>query len=129
MLIGDFMLDIYVYGDALRISPEAPVPVLKIVSREYNCGGAASVAADIAALKAEGVAIDAGFRGFVDRGERRCRKVGLLDHSRAAAERTLLLHHPVLLEGEATIDRLARGMQKISRAEVHGELGAAGDSG
>jgi len=44
------MLDSYVYGDALRISPEAPVPVLKVVKREHRCGGASSVAADIMAL-------------------------------------------------------------------------------
>ena len=30
LLVGDFMLDVYTYGDALRISPEAPVPVLKV---------------------------------------------------------------------------------------------------
>jgi D-beta-D-heptose 7-phosphate kinase/D-beta-D-heptose 1-phosphate adenosyltransferase len=53
LLAGDFLLDIYVYGDALRISPEAPVPVLKVVSREYRPGGAASVAADLAALGAK----------------------------------------------------------------------------
>lgn len=53
LLAGDFLLDIYVYGDALRISPEAPVPVLKVVRREYRPGGAASVAADIAALGAK----------------------------------------------------------------------------
>jgi D-beta-D-heptose 7-phosphate kinase/D-beta-D-heptose 1-phosphate adenosyltransferase len=53
LLAGDFLLDVYVYGDALRISPEAPVPVLKVVSREYRPGGAASVAADLAALGAK----------------------------------------------------------------------------
>jgi len=53
LLAGDFLLDIYVYGDALRISPEAPVPVLKVVSKEYRPGGAASVAADLAALGAK----------------------------------------------------------------------------
>jgi D-beta-D-heptose 7-phosphate kinase/D-beta-D-heptose 1-phosphate adenosyltransferase len=53
LLAGDFLLDVYVYGDALRISPEAPVPVLKVVKREYRPGGAASVAADIAALGAK----------------------------------------------------------------------------
>jgi D-beta-D-heptose 7-phosphate kinase / D-beta-D-heptose 1-phosphate adenosyltransferase len=50
LLVGDFVLDSYVYGDALRISPEAPVQVLKVVDRRYSCGGAASVAADVAAL-------------------------------------------------------------------------------
>lgn len=50
LLVGDFVLDSYVYGDALRISPEAPVQVLKVVDRQYSCGGAASVAADVMAL-------------------------------------------------------------------------------
>ncbi|HUW17946.1 MAG TPA: D-glycero-beta-D-manno-heptose 1-phosphate adenylyltransferase [Sedimentisphaerales bacterium] len=52
LVVGDFMLDVYVYGDALRISPEAPVPVLKVCKTEYGCGGAASVAADLADLGA-----------------------------------------------------------------------------
>ncbi len=52
LVVGDFMLDVYIYGDALRISPEAPVPVLKIRSTSYSCGGAAAVAADLAALGA-----------------------------------------------------------------------------
>ncbi|MHC4574970.1 MAG: D-glycero-beta-D-manno-heptose 1-phosphate adenylyltransferase [Planctomycetota bacterium] len=52
LLVGDFMLDVYVYGDALRISPEAPVPILKVTKTEYGCGGAGSVAADLAALGA-----------------------------------------------------------------------------
>jgi len=59
MVAGDFMLDIYTYGDALRISPEAPVPVLRvnIHKSEYSCGGAGSVAADLAELGAVPVCI------------------------------------------------------------------------
>lgn len=53
LLVGDFMLDSYIYGDALRISPEAPVQVLKVVRREYAGGGASSVAADITTLGAQ----------------------------------------------------------------------------
>ena len=49
-LVGDFMLDCYVYGDTERISPEAPVPVLRVVGRESRVGGAGSVAANVAAL-------------------------------------------------------------------------------
>jgi D-beta-D-heptose 7-phosphate kinase/D-beta-D-heptose 1-phosphate adenosyltransferase len=52
LVVGDFMLDVYIYGDALRISPEAPVPVLKVTRTDHSCGGAASVAADLAALGA-----------------------------------------------------------------------------
>jgi len=49
-ILGDYMLDRYLYGDAERVSPEAPVPVLRVVRREAGVGGAASVAADVAAL-------------------------------------------------------------------------------
>jgi D-beta-D-heptose 7-phosphate kinase/D-beta-D-heptose 1-phosphate adenosyltransferase len=52
LVVGDFMLDVYVYGDAERISPEAPVPVLKVTRTEYRCGGAGSVANNLAALGA-----------------------------------------------------------------------------
>ena len=57
LLVGDFMLDSYIYGDALRISPEAPVQVLKVVNREYAAGGASSVAADITTLGAKCVCV------------------------------------------------------------------------
>lgn len=52
LVVGDYMLDRYLYGDAERISPEAPVPVLRVVRQEEALGGAGSVAADIAALGA-----------------------------------------------------------------------------
>ncbi len=53
MLVGDFMLDVYIYGDALRISPEAPVPVLNVKNITYACGGAGSVANDLLAFGAQ----------------------------------------------------------------------------
>lgn len=53
MVVGDFMLDVYIYGDAMKISPEAPVPVLKIAETKHRCGGAGSVAANITALGAK----------------------------------------------------------------------------
>jgi len=59
MVVGDFALDVYVYGDAVRISPEAPVPVLKVMETEYRCGSAACVAAQVAALGATAVCIGA----------------------------------------------------------------------
>lgn len=53
LVVGDFMLDVYIYGDAVKISPEAPVPVLQIAETEYRCGGAGSVAANLTALGAK----------------------------------------------------------------------------
>jgi len=52
LVVGDFMLDVYICGDAVKISPEAPVLVLRTATTEYYCGGAGSVAADLAALGA-----------------------------------------------------------------------------
>ena len=52
-LVGDFMLDRYVYGDTERVSQEAPVPVLKVVRSESRTGGAGNVAAAIVALGGE----------------------------------------------------------------------------
>ena len=53
VVVGDAMLDIYLAGDAERISPEAPVPVVTVRGRRYALGGAANVAANVAALGAE----------------------------------------------------------------------------
>lgn len=52
LVIGDMMLDHYIWGDATRISPEAPVPVIEIDRDTYNVGGAANVSANIRALGA-----------------------------------------------------------------------------
>ncbi len=52
MVIGDVMLDRYVTGRALRISPEAPVPILEFEKEENRLGGAANVALNLQALGA-----------------------------------------------------------------------------
>lgn len=68
----------------------------------------------IAAIQAEGVAIDAGFRGFALRSERRCRAATDLAHSRRAATAGLVLHHPLLLQDAETIDRAAQAILKVA---------------
>jgi D-beta-D-heptose 7-phosphate kinase/D-beta-D-heptose 1-phosphate adenosyltransferase len=52
LVVGDVMLDRYWYGPTNRISPEAPVPVVKVETTEERPGGAANVAMNIAALGA-----------------------------------------------------------------------------
>jgi len=52
MLIGDMMLDKYVWGEVKRISQEAPIPVLNVTSEEIRPGGAGSVANNLAHLGA-----------------------------------------------------------------------------
>ena len=50
LIVGDVMLDHFVFGEVHRISPEAPVPVVQFVRDEYRLGGAANVAMNVAAL-------------------------------------------------------------------------------
>ena len=52
LVVGDVMLDQYVWGDVDRISPEAPVPVLRAALRDEKPGGAANVAMNLAGLGA-----------------------------------------------------------------------------
>jgi D-beta-D-heptose 7-phosphate kinase/D-beta-D-heptose 1-phosphate adenosyltransferase len=51
-IVGDAMLDVYLRGDVERISPEAPVPVVRVRERKDALGGAANVAQNVAALGA-----------------------------------------------------------------------------
>jgi rfaE bifunctional protein kinase chain/domain len=50
VVIGDIMLDRYLIGDTERLSPEAPVPVVTVAERHAALGGAANVAANVAAM-------------------------------------------------------------------------------
>lgn len=52
VVIGDAMLDVYLIGDVDRISPEAPVPVVRVRERKYALGGAANVAQNVIAIGA-----------------------------------------------------------------------------
>ena len=74
LVIGDIMIDRYIIGDVERISPEAPVPVLRHVHRYERPGGAANVAMNLAGLGCQTML--AGFWG--DDAERR-ELVGLME--------------------------------------------------
>ena len=52
-VIGDLMLDSYLWGHVERISPEAPVPVVTLDKREFRIGGAGNVALNLASLGAQ----------------------------------------------------------------------------
>lgn len=68
VVLGDLMLDEFVWGDVTRISPEAPVPVVDIRRESVHLGGAANVLANLVALGAKGSVI--GVVGDDSAGER-----------------------------------------------------------
>lgn len=68
LVIGDLMLDHYIWGDVHRISPEAPVPVVQAMRETHTAGGAANVALNLASLGL-GVSV-CGSLGMDEAGER-----------------------------------------------------------
>ena len=67
----------------------------------------------VAALEAERIPAGQGFRGFVNRSPRRCRKTGTLVNALVAAEQTVLLHHSILQASARKLKRLVATIQKI----------------
>lgn len=53
LVVGDFIIDEYIDGGSTRLSPEAPVPVVDVLSDDWRLGGAANVAANLRALGAQ----------------------------------------------------------------------------
>ncbi|MDD5036581.1 MAG: bifunctional D-glycero-beta-D-manno-heptose-7-phosphate kinase/D-glycero-beta-D-manno-heptose 1-phosphate adenylyltransferase HldE [Methylococcaceae bacterium] len=73
LVVGDLMLDRYWHGNTLRISPEAPVPVVHVKGNEARAGGAGNVALNIAALGARATVM-----GYCGRDEAGDTLIGLL---------------------------------------------------
>ena len=57
LVVGDAMLDVYLQGDVERISPEAPVPVVRVREQRAALGGAANVAQNVVAAGAGGTLV------------------------------------------------------------------------
>lgn len=71
LIIGDVMLDNYLWGKVERISPEAPVPIVSVQKKESRLGGAANVAINIRSLGANPIlcsviGLDANGRAFIE---------------------------------------------------------------
>ncbi len=74
LVIGDLMLDRFIVGSVTRISPEAPVPIVRFESEHLRLGGAANVANNVAALGGRVELI--GLIGADAAGERLCEQLG-----------------------------------------------------
>jgi rfaE bifunctional protein kinase chain/domain len=116
VVVGDVMLDEYVWGDVDRISPEAPVPVVRVRARTHVPGGAANAAAGVVALG--GTALLVGVVGEDAAGEALRAE---LDKRRIGGERL------VTSSGRATTTktRVIAHNQQVVRTDVE-ELDAPG---
>jgi D-glycero-beta-D-manno-heptose-7-phosphate kinase len=105
VVLGDVMLDEFVWGDVTRISPEAPVPVVDVRRESVHLGGAANVLANLIALGARGTVV--GVVGNDDAGKRlrhRLRELGaeandnlIVDEVRPSTIKTRIIAHSQLV--------------------------------
>jgi D-beta-D-heptose 7-phosphate kinase/D-beta-D-heptose 1-phosphate adenosyltransferase len=104
VVLGDVMLDEFVWGDVTRISPEAPVPVVDVRRESMHLGGAANVLANLVALGARGSVVgvvgnDAAGRrlqtGLCDLGVQD--QYLLVDESRPSTTKTRIIAHSQLV--------------------------------
>jgi D-beta-D-heptose 7-phosphate kinase/D-beta-D-heptose 1-phosphate adenosyltransferase len=105
VVLGDVMLDEFVWGDVTRISPEAPVPVVDVRRESVHLGGAANVLANLLALGARGTVV--GVIGVDEAGNRLrngLRELGagaddklIVDEARPSTIKTRIIAHSQLV--------------------------------
>lgn len=130
LVVGDVMLDRYWHGPTSRISPEAPVPVVKVTEIEERPGGAANVAMNIASLGANSrlvglTGIDDAARALTERLNEvnvRCDFVGLPTHPTITKLRVLSRNQQLLRldfeEGFSDVDPQPM-LERIEQALPH----------
>ncbi len=110
LVVGDLMLDAYLFGDAERISPEAPVPVVRIETESHLLGGAGNVARNITAL--DGTATLVSLVGEDHEGERLER---LLENEGIASRLVRLPNRPTTIKTRV----MARRQQMLRLDREH----------
>jgi len=100
LVVGDLMLDRYVWGRVERISPEAPVPVVEVVKETVHLGGAANVAYNLAILRARPLLVgvvggdEAGDRLVEELHRQKISSEGIVrDEGRATTIKTRIIAH------------------------------------
>jgi rfaE bifunctional protein kinase chain/domain len=117
VVLGDIMLDEFVWGDVTRISPEGPVPVVDVRRESIHLGGAANVLANLVALGSRGSVIGVvGSDAAADRLRSSLSELGgqdddlIVDHSRPSTTKTRIVAHNQLVvradrESRKPVDR------------------------
>ncbi|HEY2379780.1 MAG TPA: D-glycero-beta-D-manno-heptose-7-phosphate kinase [Terriglobia bacterium] len=122
LIVGDVMLDEFIWGKVRRISPEAPVPVVEVVDETYRLGGSGNVAANIQEL--DGKAIPIGIVGrdaASDRIGELLEKAGIETHGLVRADRPTTLKTRILAHSQQVV-RADRESRKPLSAELNADL-------
>lgn len=127
LVIGDVMLDRYLWGRVARISPEAPVPVVKVESRTCRLGGAANVAANLSALGCRVRLV--GTKGADGAGEQLSEllaQTGIEDHLvTLATPRPTIVKTRVMSQGQQLMRLDEEETEEIDPAESHALINRA----
>jgi len=132
LVIGDVILDRYWWGDVSRISPEAPVPVVRLKNTSLAAGGAANVAANIAGLGATPILVgivgdDDGARQFPDvlTGAKVSPEHLVRDHARSTTVKTRIVAHSqqVVRVDQEHAGRISAETENAILAKVESEIG------
>jgi len=116
LVIGDVMVDSYLWGSVSRISPEAPVPIVTVKQKEKRLGGAANVALNLQALGATPIlcsviGVDADGQAFLDllRQQRLSQKGILKSRERNTTVKTRVIgnNHQMIRVDEETEEEIA----------------------
>jgi D-beta-D-heptose 7-phosphate kinase/D-beta-D-heptose 1-phosphate adenosyltransferase len=118
LVVGDLMLDHFIWGSVSRISPEAPVPVVEVIRESEMPGGAGNVAINLAALGAEAFVV--GLLGVDAPGDRllsRLQQAAIhVGHLVRASERPTILKSRIIAHHQQVV--------RVDR-EIKGDLSAA----
>jgi D-beta-D-heptose 7-phosphate kinase / D-beta-D-heptose 1-phosphate adenosyltransferase len=136
LVLGDVMLDHYVYGAVTRLSPEAPIPVIHVERERFLPGGAANVARNVAALGGQAVLV--GLIGEDDGARTLCDLLGrqpaidarlIVDAGRATTQKTRFVadrqqmlradrESPILAEGALAAALVEAAVAALGRADI-----------
>lgn len=125
LIVGDVMLDEFIWGKVGRISPEAPVPVVEVINETYRLGGSANVAANIRALGGTAVPI-----GVIGRDNASDRVLELMNQSQietagvSRVERATTLKTRIIAHNQQVV-RTDREEKRPLSQIINAELAAA----
>jgi D-beta-D-heptose 7-phosphate kinase/D-beta-D-heptose 1-phosphate adenosyltransferase len=122
LVLGDVMLDEFIWGNVARISPEAPVPVVDVVEETYQLGGSTNVAANICRL--DGRPLPFGVIGRDSASERileLCRQSGIMTGGIVRTDRLTTVKTRIIAHSQQVV-RADRENRKPLSSELNDEL-------